>query len=101
MKIEISIPEELEPFENDLHLFFELMVRKLYINRHKGFAEGNDADRLINRIADELTELRKAYETESQFNVSMEAIDVANFSFLTALKMWSMTVHDFKTKRGN
>jgi len=99
MKIEVEVPDELGPFASDLSFFFELMVRKLHINRHKGFAEGDCLDVLIDGIHRELGELKKAFENESQFNMSMEAVDVANFSFLTALKLWEMTVVDYKSKQ--
>lgn len=82
--MKIELPAELEPFETDLRFFFELMVRKLYINRHKGFAEGAEVPNLWSGLQEEMAELSVALGHLGQFESAMEAVDVANFAFLLA-----------------
>jgi len=95
-RIEVPLTPELEPFEDDLRFFFELMVRKLHCNRHRGFAEGVSLNELFKGLDREVSELRDAIDTESQFDVALEGSDVANFAFLVAVKAMQMTKQDFK-----
>lgn len=95
-EIKIPLTTELEPFRNDLENFVRLMVMKLHINRHKGFAESADLDSLLVGIEMETAELQRARENESQFEAALEAVDVANMSFLFALKCFQMTKKDYK-----
>lgn len=92
----VGLTEELSPFGNDLSYFVNTMVRKLHINRHKGFAEGVSVSELLRLLDGEVTELKKAFEEESQFNTALEAVDVANMAFLVALKVWQMTKQEYK-----
>jgi hypothetical protein len=94
--IHVPLTPELEPFRHDLEDFFRLMVMKLHVNRHKGFAEDMGIDNLIDGIKSETNELVKARYDESQFNAALEAVDVANVSFLFALKCLQMTKREYK-----
>lgn len=91
MKLTISLPDELAPFEDDLEYFMNTMIRKLFINRHKGYAEGRTPADLFKGLQEEVAELARSLYNESQFEGAMEAIDVANMAFLVALRLWSMT----------
>lgn len=97
--ITIHLPDEIAHYEGDLRFFFDLMVFKLNLNRHKGFGEGKDPTDLADRADDELTELRDACERGSQADVVMEAADVANFAWLTALCVSRMTKKEFEALR--
>lgn len=99
--IVIPITEELEPFRNDLENFVRLMVMKLHVNRHKGFAETAGLDNLIDGVRAETDELIRARHDESQFNAALEAVDVANMSFLFALKCLHMTKKEYKEGQSN
>lgn len=85
MKLEITIPDEMEPFAEELEFFISLMARKLHVNRHKGFATV-PLQNSFRMLTDEVNELRVAMLDESQFNVMLEASDVANFAFLIHLR---------------
>lgn len=76
---------EIDGFEHDFHFFIDLMVRKLHLNRHKGFVKGKTLQDLTERHFNEVQELRDALQSESQFDVALEAADCSNFAFLTAL----------------
>lgn len=95
----IHLPKELEPFEPDLKFFMDLMVRKLHINRHKGFAEDIPIAQLMRGLDGELEELGKALGSGSQFDTALEAVDIGNFAFLIAMKSWQMTKQDFKKEQ--
>jgi len=94
--MDIPLTEELAPFENDLCYFVETMTRKLHVNRHKGFGSNQSLAELMSRLEDEIEELKEARHEGSQFDVSLEAVDVANFAFLIALKAWDLTKEDFE-----
>lgn len=81
----LHIPSELKIYEDDLHFFFDLMVRKLHMNRHKGFVEGKSIQTFLQRLRDEIEELESAIVNESQFAVALECSDTANQAFLLAL----------------
>lgn len=97
-KAHITAPltPELEPFRDDLEYFVRTMVRKLHINRHKGFSEGVSVINLLDGTEQEYFELRAAVKEESQFEAVLEAVDVANMAFLVALKTWQMTKMEYK-----
>jgi len=93
--IEIPVPKEFEPFKHDFRYFVESMVRKLHINRHKGFAENDSLESLMEIMRQEMEELTDARNNGSQSDVFFEAADVANLAFLVALKAWQMRKIDF------
>lgn len=97
--LNIPLPEELETFEPDLRYFMETMVRKLHINRHKGFAEDATVTGLVEGLADECRELYVALEEESQYESALEAVDISNMAFLIALKLWGMTKAQYEEER--
>ncbi len=92
----VSIPAELVPFAADLQYFVQTMVRKLHINRHKGFAENTPVNGLLGLLHDEVLELENALGAESQFEAAIEAADVSNMAFLMALKIWQMSKQEYK-----
>jgi hypothetical protein len=47
-------------------------------------------------LMSEWVELEEALKEESQFEAALEAVDVANMSFLVALKVWQMTKSEYK-----
>lgn len=98
-EIEIPVPPELEPFRGDLDYFFKTMLRKLHINRHKGFAENCTAASLVDLLEAEVEELKDALKNESQFNSALEAVDVANIAFLVALKVWQISKVEYSREQ--
>lgn len=93
--LRVPLPLELEPFRADLEYFFSTMVRKMYINRHKGFGE-NSLNDLVEHFQNEVKEVLLALKEESQFNTAIECADCANQAFLIALKVWAMTKPEYK-----
>lgn len=94
----INVPDDLAPFAVDLEYFVETMVRKLHVNRHKGTSTV-PLDVLQNGLNAEVEELFNAISKESQFDVGLEACDVANFAFLIALRAWSLDKQQFERDR--
>lgn len=95
----VYLPPELEPFEGDLRFFFDLMIRKLHMNRHKGFGENSNMQSLLAGLQREHYELLEAAMNESQFECALEAADVANFAFLIATRLFRQHVADFKDEQ--
>lgn len=56
------------------------MIRKLNANAHKGHWSKNTSFALLDRLADEVTELKLAVEEGLATDVMSEAVDVANFA---------------------
>lgn len=85
MLITVHLPDEIAHYEPDLRFVFETMVRKLYINREKGFAENMSFIDAVATVDGEAAELHTALREESQMAFFGEAIDVANTGVLAAL----------------
>ena len=75
------------------------MVRKLYLNRHKGFADDVAPGVLVGRCQDELEELHDAMQTKDQFSVLVESADVANMAFLCGLSVLRLTRPEFDANK--
>lgn len=97
--MEIYLPKEIEHYEPEIKFFMDLMIRKLHINRHKGYGTNVTISELCSMLDDEIVELRDALCNESQFNVALEAVDVANFGFLIALVAMRQTREEFNRGR--
>jgi len=96
--MQIHIPPEIEEFAPHLQYFVDNMVRKLHVNRHKGFGDKPYVD-LMDGLEAELNELRHALERESQFDAMLESVDVANFAFLMALRAMGQSKDQFEEER--
>ena len=92
----IPLPEGMEPYKDDLEYFVSTMVRKLHVNRHKGTSKELDVRGLMAGLNDEMLELAQAIRSEGQFDVPIEAADVANFAFLVSIAVWHMTRQNFE-----
>tara|TARA_Y100000310_G_scaffold324866_1_gene387322 strand:+ start:11904 stop:12233 length:330 start_codon:yes stop_codon:yes gene_type:complete len=99
MNIEVHLPKEMEPYAEDLKFFFSTMVRKLHTNRHKGVGYNVPLPALLTGIEKELGEVAQALDTQGQFEVAIEAADVANFAFLLAREVWHMSRQSFEGER--
>jgi len=65
--------------------FAVIMEKKLKRNDHKGGWVGEDIDYLLDRLDEEVVELRKAIEKEHiGKRIKNEAADVANFAMMIA-----------------
>ena len=99
MKMNVHLPAEIEHYEPELRILFDLMVRKLHINRHKGFADQDSIPELRQYVYSELKELNRALDGESQFDVALEAVDVANCSILLAMRILRLDKQTFEQER--
>lgn len=97
--MEIHLPKEIEHYEPELRFFFDAMVRKLHVNRHKGFGEGMELDQMMGQLADETKELKIALGEESQFATFMECVDVSNQAWLLGLVVLRQTKVEFEGQR--
>jgi SAM-dependent methyltransferase len=82
--LNINVPSVLRPHESTLREFFEGMVFKLTVNAHKDDAEAKDIPILIDRLMDELRELRDEINRDGSINPNAltETFDMANFCYL-------------------
>lgn len=79
-----------ERYDRAIRTLTDAMRYKLYVHRDKGFLEDGqglqyDRDDLLNRLEDEVQELRDAIEDENRIEVILECADVANFAMLLVL----------------
>lgn len=97
--MDVYVPDDIKAYEPELRFFMELMVRKLHLNRAKGFADRDTISTMVQALDGEMAELKEAIEKQSQFDVSLEAVDVANMCFLLSLVALRMTKKDFKNEQ--
>lgn len=91
-KITLHLPGEIAGYEGELTFLFQMMVQKLFINRHKGFAEAMTFEDAIKLIEGETNELIRAVtKGEPHFASIAEAVDVANGGVLAALMLTRLT----------
>lgn len=95
--ITVVLPEEMAHYEGELRYFFDSMVRKLFVNREKGFGEGVTFNQALALIRGELCELRNAPANgEAQFAAYFETVDIANVAFIASLVLSRMTKNEYK-----
>lgn len=99
VKIQINIPDEMEPYAADLGYFVETMVRKLHTNRHKGVGNDLRPDDMLNSAQSELEEAWGALISEGQFEFAVECADLANFAFLASRSAWNLTREQYNLVR--
>lgn len=93
--IVIHVPDEIGAYEPELRFFFDNMVRKLHINRHKEFIETATLYELMDYLANEVNEVNEAIHNEGQFEAYMETVDVANQAWLLGLALLRMTKEEY------
>jgi hypothetical protein len=93
----IHLPDEVAHYAPHVQYFLQTMVNKLYTNRHKGFAETTSVDNLRRGLQSEVNELITAIADEEcgQFEAYVEAVDVANMSLLTGMKLIQITREEY------
>jgi hypothetical protein len=97
MRLDVHLPEGLEPYKADLEFFVSLMVRKLHTNRHKGTGVDLNPVTMLEAALQEIGEANDAIMHKGQFETAVECADVANFAFLAAMASLQMTRRDFKS----
>ncbi len=95
-RLSVYLPEELQPYKEDLEFFVSLMVRKLHTNRHKGTGIDLNPVTMLEAAIHEIDEAKEAILFKGQFETAVECADVANFAFLAAMASLQMTRRDFK-----
>ena len=95
-RLSVYLPEELQPYKEDLEFFISLMVRKLHTNRHKGTGVDLNPVHMLQAAEGEINESYEAIREKGQFEAATECADVANFAFLAAMASLQMTRQDFK-----
>lgn len=82
--LSIRIPPELRGYEPEMAKFLDAMVFKLRRNAHKGKWERVPMVLALERLDDEMGELRSAVVNGSTMEILMEAADVANTALIVA-----------------
>lgn len=83
-KLEIPIPPEVEPYEDDIRRFVHAMVYKLKVHHRKGRWEDIGIDKAVSRLAEEVMELDEAVKDGNLIEILTEAADCANFALIVA-----------------
>lgn len=96
-RLSVHLPEELQPYKDDLEFFVSLMVRKLHTNRHKGTGVDLSPVKMLQAATHEIAEAHEAIAHKGQFEAATECADVANFAFLCAMASLGMTREEFKS----
>ena len=94
----VHFPAELEPHRGEIAYFVTNMLVKLQVNRHKGMADC-EISKLVDGLRGEGDELLEALSVGSQFDTLLEAVDVANFAMLIALKVLRSDKQQFEKDR--
>lgn len=82
-EVTIEIPDEIGYLSEDLEVFFNGMVHKLYKNKHKKPPDTCDVTRFILLMQKEILELHEQWiNDKTDPNLSAELWDIANFAFL-------------------
>lgn len=97
--MKIHLPEEIAHYEPELQFVLDLMIRKLHINRHKGFTETETPFSLLTGLLYEYQEMKDALQDESQFAIALEAVDIANMAVLQAISALRMDKDEFEERR--
>lgn len=82
--LSIRIPPELKGYGPEMAKFLDAMVFKLRRNAHKGKWETVPMALALERLDDEMGELRSAVVNGSTMEILMEAADVANMALIVA-----------------
>jgi len=91
----VYIPDTMKEHENDLKFMFDLMVRKLDVNRHKGWLKGVTIDTLMKGMMKEIDEVLDEVKNKNQMAAVIEAADVANFAILLGIFSLRMSRDEF------
>ncbi len=83
--MQVHLPREIGEYEPELRFMMELMIKKLYVNRHKGFVEDANISSLLKVMAQEMGELESSLSNQQQFEAIVECADVANVVILLAI----------------
>lgn len=71
-------------YDREMKMFTDAMKTKLAANQHKGKWEGVNLEELLQRIVDEVDELRQAIKGGNAIEIMLEAADIANFAMMAA-----------------
>lgn len=96
MRLDVHLPDELEPYKADMEFFVSLMVRKMHTNRHKGTGVDLNPVTMLDAAIHEIEEAKESILSKGQFETAVECADIANFAFLAAMASLQMTRRDFK-----
>jgi len=96
MRLDVHLPDELEPYKADMEFFMSLMVRKMHTNRHKGTGVDLNPVTMLDAAIHEIEEAKESILFKGQFETAVECADIANFAFLAAMASLQMTRRDFK-----
>lgn len=70
--------------KDDIRRFTDAMMYKLRRNAHKGRWEGMTLKEAVERLEDEVKELRAAIAEGNSVEILLEAADVGNFAMIAA-----------------
>ena len=99
MDMKIHLPDDIAEYDGDLRFFFDLMIRKLHLNRAKGWGGYHSPLDMLGKLKAETAELEEAIKNESQFNAALEAADTANMALLTALVIMRVSKQEYENGR--
>jgi hypothetical protein len=81
--LEIEIPTNLAPFNDQLDRFFQGMILKLALNAHKKTPTSKDIPAILDHLREEVVEFEEQLARDKyNENTLVELMDAANFAFL-------------------
>jgi NTP pyrophosphatase (non-canonical NTP hydrolase) len=83
-----KITKTSDKFRDEIDHFAQAMEYKLKRNDHKGGWEGADVSGLLDKLTEEVEELKEAIKNGNRYEITMEAADIANYSLMIA---WNTT----------
>ena len=81
----IFVPDELKGQEHRIKRFFDAMMYKLRKNSHKSGFDEADISFCMQRLSDEIVELKQAIIDGNSIEIVLEGADVANFALIAAI----------------
>lgn len=82
--MQINIPPEAKPYEDDIRRFVDAMIFKIMKNAHKGKWETYTLEKVLELLRLEEAELTEAVERGNLVEVLLESADVAVFALIAA-----------------
>lgn len=83
-KVVVTLPEEVEQYEDDIRRFVHAMVYKLKIHHNKGRWEDLPIGKALQLLRGEVKELDEAMRGGNLIEILTEAADVGNFAMIIA-----------------
>lgn len=80
--LRVDLPEEVEPYRDDIRRFIDAMIYKLKVHAHKGRWEDKPIWERLDKLKGEVKELEQAIHGGNLIEIALEAADVGNYALI-------------------